>query len=142
MDDDKLIKYNDVIQFFERNLYKYTKNNALSGFIVYIVHVGICSIAAFYIFLGKVDKIFYICVALWLLIFALHFYFKGCILVKLERHLWKTKDWYGPWSVFFFPLKYFNVELSKNTTENIFICYGVIFMLFIMIKIYLDEKIV
>ena len=51
--DNKLINYKDVINFFENFFYKYTKNNALSGFIVYLLHVGICSVAAFYIILGN-----------------------------------------------------------------------------------------
>jgi hypothetical protein len=137
---DRKKKYKDLLIFFEKILFKLTKNNALSGFLVYFLHVGFCSIALFYIFLGDIDIFFYISVFIWLLIFAFHFYFKGCILVKLERHLWNTKEWYGPWVILFTPLKFFNIKLTKNTSENIFVVYGILILIYILFRIFTEQN--
>lgn len=123
------IHQNAIFEIIEKGLFPYTKDNKLSGFIVYLLHVSIYGFAMFYIFLGKVNSIFYGCMALWAIAFALHFYFKGCILIKVERHLWSTKEWYGPWTLMFLPLQYFNIPITKSSSENIFICYGILIII-------------
>ena len=128
--------YKDVIETIEIKLYSLTGDNALSGFIVYLFHTLICGIPLLYMVLGEVNYIFFACVFFWFFIFRLHFYFKGCILVKAERHLWNSKDWLGPWMLLFRPLNYFlDTEISKETSEKIFIAYGVMLVLFIVNKI-------
>lgn len=127
--------HKSIIKAIENILFPLTNNNKLSGFIVYLFHVGICGFAMFYIFLGKVDAIFYMCLLLWAIVFGMHIYFKGCILIKTERYLWDTKEWYGPWSMMFFPLKYFSIEMSKTTSENIFIFFGIMMVIVSALKI-------
>ena len=33
----------------------------------------------------------------WIQLILAHLFFNGCIFIRLERHLWNTDQWYGPW---------------------------------------------
>ena len=87
-------------------------------------------------FIGDINYIYFLCIGLWLFVFWLHFYFKGCILVKTERYLWDTRDWYGPWSMIIFPLQNVGVEITKSLTENIFLGYGLFLTLYVFMSLY------
>lgn len=130
------ISYKDVIKGIELGLYPYTNDNKISGFIVFIFHLLVCGIPGVYLMIGDINYIYFLCIGLWLFVFWLHFYFKGCILVKTERYLWDTRDWYGPWSMIIFPLQNVGVEITKSLTENIFLGYGLFLTLYVFINLY------
>ena len=60
---------------------------------------------------------------LWVAVFIHHFYFHGCIFTKIERHLWKTDQWKGPWSLLPFPIH-----------DIGYITWGVLLTMFVLIK--------
>lgn len=120
----------------EKELYKWTKNNNVSGFYVYLFHIILCGSTMLYLFLGNIDIYFYFSLAVWVATFILHFHFKGCILTKIERHLWNTNTWYGPWTLLFSPFEYYlKDKLSDNLKKNIFICWGIILSTLLLLKI-------
>ena len=130
------ISHKDVMKGIELGLYPYTNDNKMSGFIVFIFHILVCGIPGLYLIIGDINCIYFLCIALWLFVFWLHFYFKGCILVKTERYLWDTREWYGPWSMIIFPLQSLGVEITKALTENIFLGYGVLLTLIVFKNLY------
>lgn len=136
--EDKIYKKNfkNILIKIEKELFKYTKNNKVSGFLVYLFHVILCTTTFFYMFLGEINFFFYFSLFVWIITFCMHFYFKGCILTKIERHLWNTKTWYGPWTFLFNSVEYyFNDKLSINLKNNIFICWGIIISTLLLLKI-------
>jgi hypothetical protein len=129
-------KFKKSLIKIEKELYKWTKSNNLSGFYVYLFHILLCTSTFLYLFLGNIDILFYFSLLVWLFIFGLHFYFNGCILTKIERHLWNTKTWYGPWTLIFKPYdSYAKEPLSENLKKNIFICWGIILGTLLLLKI-------
>jgi hypothetical protein len=136
--EEKIYKKNfkKILINIETILYKWTNNNNVSGFCVYLFHIIICTSTFLYLFLGNIDVLFYFSLAVWVSIFILHFHFKGCILTKIERHLWNTNTWYGPWTLLFSPIEYYSKDkLSKNVKKNMFICSGIILSTFLLLKI-------
>ena len=129
-----------IIDKITKLLYNLTNNNTISGLILVIFHWIIISIPLLYLIIGEVNYIYYICCFLLLVIFSLHFYFKGCILTRIERSLWESKDWRGPWIFFFIPLEKLGIEITPKLSENIFICWGIILITICFLKILYEIK--
>lgn len=119
-------------KFMYKNIYP---NNDVNGFIVLFVHWGFVGFTALYLVMQKVDVIFYICIIVWLIIFALHFYFHGCIFTKIEKHLWKAEKWTGPWLLPLKILEHYNIETTPVLMNNMFICWGIMLTIFVILKI-------
>jgi hypothetical protein len=65
----------------------------------------------------------------------MHFYFKGCILARIEKSLWKEPKWWGPWIFLFTPLEYTGLEMTTELANNIFICWGIIIILTVFLRL-------
>jgi hypothetical protein len=123
----------NVEKYMYNNIYP---NNTVNGFVILLVHWIIVGITGLYILFGKVDTIFYNCVVMWIIIITLHFYFNGCILTKLERHLWNTNTWNGPWMLPFKLIEKLNIKITSKIMNYTFITWGIFLSSFIILKIF------
>jgi len=87
-----------VIKNASEFLNSITNNANISGYILLYIHILLVGLPLIYIFIGSVNIYYYLSVLFWLFIMVLHFYFHGCIFTKIERNLWDSKKWYGPWT--------------------------------------------
>ena len=76
---------NNLLNFLVRLLKNLSANNSVNGLYVLILHWLVLGIPLVKIFFGKVDMWFMISCFVWIIIFILHIYFNGCILIRLER---------------------------------------------------------
>ena len=108
---------NNIFRFFERILLKITDNNSTNGYIVAFFHYSLVFITFMLILSKHIAKFFLGCF-LWTGIVLLHTFFNGCIFIRMERYLWKTKTWYGPWQI---PLVLFEklFNITPKTTPNL-----------------------
>ena len=119
-----------LINCARRGLFKITGNDAISGYIIFIFHQILVFVSLTYILVGEINWLFYLLFIAWMAAFNIHLYFNGCILTRLERSLWNTRDWSGTLAWIFSPTSKTSVEMSPNLVNNIFICCGiVIFMI-------------
>lgn len=123
---------NSIESFMYENIYP---SNIVNGFIILLLHWIIVGWTFAYIVFGKIDPLFFVCVGIWVTIFVLHVYFHGCILTKVEKHLWEADDWCGPWSLPFKLLEYNNIPVTSGLAENIFICWAIAITIFVSLKI-------
>ena len=129
-------KMKSLLKIIEKMMYKNIyPNNIVNGFIVLLFHWLIVGWAIIYIFLGEVNNYFFIATTIWLTIFILHIYFHGCILTKIEKHLWNAKDWCGPWSLPFKLFNMINIHVSSEYAKYIYICWACLLIIFISLKI-------
>lgn len=124
-----------IIYFIKETLYKINPSHEYNGLIILFFHWVIVGSSLLYLFLGEINYLYMICVFLWIFIFMLHFYFRGCIFTKLERECWNTKEWKGPWLFLFHFLK-----PSKQMENNIFICWGILLSLFVLMRILFSKN--
>ena len=124
-----------ITNFVKDTLYKYNENHVMNGFYVLLVHWIACAIPSFIIIFGSINIYFYLSCLCWLVIFGAHLYFKGCIFTRIERELWQDKKWYGPWVFPFKVLESSGIEVTPNLSNNIFICWGIILIIFVFLKI-------
>jgi hypothetical protein len=115
-----------LIDYVHRKLFKLTGNDAISGYIVFLFHYVVAAVALLCILIGNINWMFYLSFVTWIAIFSLHLYFNGCILTKLERSLWNTREWSGTLSWIFSPAVNTGVEMTPNLVNNIFICCGIV----------------
>ena len=124
-----------IIDNLKHFLFRFTKNNAISGFIVYLIHHILVLSLLLYLLLGKVNMIFYGVIFICLLIMMTNYYFNGCICIYLERKLWNRTDWWGPLTVVSYPLEKMNVDITRNLIKNIFICFSILMGTFTLFKV-------
>ena len=110
---------NFIINHSQKFLYKITGDNKLSGFLVVIIHWYIIGIPLIYLLFGKVSTLYYILSYLVYVIYAFQIYFKGCILARIERNLFETTKWWGPWIVLFKPIEYIGIQMHTELANKI-----------------------
>jgi hypothetical protein len=123
---------NFLVKNTQQSLYKITGNDKISGFVVVIIHWLIIGLPLIYILFGKVNIFYYILSSLVYVIYCLQIYFNGCILARIERHLFKTTEWWGPWIILFKPLEYIGIYMDTNRANKIINC-GIFFLSIIII---------
>ena len=114
----------------------FTSNKKASGIFLSTIHITVTIMAGLYlIFSTKIDYLFYACLLLWISICTLHFYFNGCIVIRIERELLDDKQWYAGWTpLFILAEKQFNRKIPTKLANNIFICVGILIWSIIFLK--------
>ena len=113
--DKEYIK--NLMIHFEYKLKCITDDNKFNGFLVFLFHYILLFIIYYLLVFFPISFSYYCIVFLFVCIVASNVYFRGCLLTKLERHLWNTTEWFGP--QFFF---YDSSTLSNVMLQNLFIC--------------------
>ena len=130
MTSNSKLQLEQILNFCESKLKLISNDSKFNGFIVFLIHLLIQLVSFYFIILHPLGFMFYFIVVVWTFILISNFYFHGCILTKLERKLWNTKEWYGP---YFLYCEYFN--LSTNFLDNLFICKIILIATLVFLRI-------
>ena len=104
-------------ELIEKILFPITKNNLYSGALVALFHYSFIFFITLMI-LSKDTYMFLLGALCWLGIFIAHGFFRGCIFIRIERHLWNKETWYGPWGVPLYILEKL-FKITKHNTKNL-----------------------
>jgi len=121
-------------------LYKINSNHAVNGLIILLFHWISVGVPLLGLFIFDLDWKFYVAAAMWITILMLHLYFNGCICTRIERELWDTKDWYGPWFLPFSVLEHINVPITSGLANNIYVCWGIAVTIWIIVRIVFNNN--
>ncbi len=127
---------NTLTNKVEKFLYKYTRNNTISGYILAMVHWLIMFLVYLYILLGDINTLFYLCCIFLLITYILHLYFSGCILIRIERKIWNTEKWWGIWTILFLFMQSIGIPITKLLTTNIYNLWTLYVVFIIIVKLY------
>ena len=122
------LKY--ILNLCKQKMTIISSDHKINGFIVFIFHFIFQIISTYFLFFYPISNTLYFVLLLWIIILLSNIYFRGCILMKLERYLWNTKKWFGP-SFIFCDLNNWSDTKIKNTN----ICKLVIIITIIFIRI-------
>ena len=113
--------FNNFLNFSQSELKKITGDDKISGIIVTILHF-IIIVSILYLLIMDDNKyaLFIVTIAL-IIVYLLHLYFNGCILLKLERHLFQNKNWFGIYTI----LPYLGISINPQRIKNI-VDYGLL----------------
>lgn len=120
----------EIFEIFEKTLFIFTGSNQISGYIVVFFHY--LFVMFLYLLLISQNKYYYILGAIsWLLLILAHLFFNGCIFIRLERYLWNTNRWFGPWIL---PLKIFEniFKIKKSSIPDLMCFFYYIFTSYIV----------
>jgi hypothetical protein len=128
---------NNLLDFLTKILKIFSDKPEISGLLVFTFHWLCLGIPLIQIGVGKINNLFYLSCFVWILIFIFHIYFNGCILTRLERKLWDTNEWYGPWCFLFktVELYYDNNKISRNFANNTFYCWGIFLSIYAIVRV-------
>ena len=76
-------------------------NRAIAGTIVLLLHTIAVSAILWMVIWSNRRELKQLGLLLWFSVMVRHWYFGGCWLVRSERRIWRTKEWYGPWTSLF-----------------------------------------
>ena len=124
-----------ITHYIEKKLGMITNNRYINGYILLLVHWILTLIPLVYLFIGNINNIYYFCAFIWTMVFVFHFYFKGCIITRVERSLWKEKNWWGPWLFLFRPLEKIGICMNDELANRIFILWGVSIILTVLYRL-------
>jgi|UniRef100_A0A6C0CLJ6 hypothetical protein len=120
----------NLLLFVEKKLQFISNNNKLNGFLIFIFHLLFQIFSIYILFFYPISPLFYFTFLIWILILISNYYFKGCILTKIERYLWKNKQWFGPYYIFC-NLK----SWSPNKIKNMYICQIIFLITILFIRV-------
>ena len=119
-----------LLLFVEQKLKFISNNNKLNGFIVFILHLLFQLVSIYILFFYPISTLFYFTLFIWIIILISNHIFRGCILTKIERYLWKNYDWFGPYYIFC------NLNTwSSNKIKNMYICQITFLITLLFIRI-------
>ena len=73
---------------------------------------------------------------IWLALIASNLMFDGCMLVRIERELFESKEWYNVWNILFILTDFFGYPLSHKTYLPIKNITGLIVTIIILWRFY------
>ena len=110
-------------------------NKSILGYIIFLIHnIFIFSLAT-YLFMGEINRFYYIGIFTWSLIMIMQFYNNGCILLNIERYLFENKNYGGIWE-HVLPLFISKTdENKKQKKKNIIRTVGSLFYLIVFLRV-------
>jgi hypothetical protein len=106
-------------------------NDQLNGFFLFLLHSLFQIFVYFALLTSPIYSATFMCaIIFWVFILLSNIYFRGCLLLKLERYLWGTRSWYGPMYLFCE-----EEYITPNLANNFFICQQVIIITIIFLRV-------
>ena len=121
---------------WEHFLYKYTQSNEISGSIAVFCHFIYILSGVYFIWFVTLNKkvlIFIILIATMHQYTFLYFGGYGCILTRIERHLFNSDKWYGPLTIF---KHFFDFDVNRTNIDNILLTIHLPTSAFFCYKVY------
>jgi hypothetical protein len=106
-----------------------------AGFYVVVCHYIVVSSIVGAIIFSNNPTIFRIAVTCWILIIFLHNIFDGCFLIRLERALFESKNWYGIWHLILIPLEMIGYPTTRSLLDLVLVWLGVIITSIVLLRV-------
>jgi hypothetical protein len=107
------------------------------GSILFFAHNLLIGGLIIYAILGPINRFYWVSVVVLCALLPLHFYFNGCILIRLERYFWNDYNWKGLWTYLFGALAQMGIDITPAFENNTYIVLASSIMLVIFIRLVL-----
>ena len=92
-------------------------NRVVAGSLFILFHIITALFVIFSLIYDKVVSYYYGYSLLWIIIIYSNYYFNGCILSRIEKHILQDNTWAGPINLLFYPFHLFykpNKQIMNN----------------------------
>lgn len=119
--------YRDTLRLIDDALSLFTEDNFTKGLLVAIPHYGIMTFIMIYMALANIDAIYWGLILFLIGVVIINMLYRGCILIKCERHYFNNREWYGGYE----PLRVLGIPLSNKLVAKYY--YGWVALITVMI---------
>jgi hypothetical protein len=96
-----------IIETISNILLTIFRNRNIAGSVFVLFHMIGVLFVIYNLIYDKVVSFYYFYSFLWLIIIYSNYYFNGCILARIEKHILQDNTWAGPINLLFYPLHLF-----------------------------------
>lgn len=115
-------------------------NRLVAGSLFVLFHIVSVLFVIYSIVYDKVVSYFYIYTFLWLIIIYSNYYFNGCILSRIEKHILQDNTWAGPINLLFYPLHLFYKPNKQIMNDYIKFFWATPVSSFIILKYLFEDS--
>lgn len=137
-DVDTRKNHTDVIfNFLDRLLSLFTNDRIIKGNIMYCAHNWLIGFMLIFLTYGWIGPLYFVFMILYFSLFLLHFYFNGCICIRVERRFYGISDWKGMWCMLFDSLEKMGLTMTNALENNVYIAVSVCMTSIIVMRLIL-----
>jgi len=96
-----------IIQTISNIMIKVFDNKIVAGSLFILIHIVSVLFVIYSIINDKVVSYYHAYSFFWIIIIYSNYYFNGCILSRIEKHILQNKTWAGPINLMLYPLHLF-----------------------------------
>jgi hypothetical protein len=115
------------------------ENNKVAASIFILFHMNIVSILLYNLFVNDVTIFFYFLTFCWIILISSNYYFRGCILARIERELLQDETWAGPINITLYPIHLFYRPNKQILNDYIKYFWAAPISTFIILKYIFDD---
>ena len=106
-----------IIETVSNIIFKIFKSRFVAGWLFVLFHIVSVLFIIYSIIYDKVVCYYYVYSFIWIIIIYSNYYFNGCILSRIEKHILQDTTWAGPINILFYPFHLFykpNKQIMNN----------------------------
>lgn len=128
------------IEIISDILIKAFGSRIVAGLLFILFHIVSVLFVIYSIIYDKVVSYYYVYTFLWLMIIYSNYYFNGCILARIEKHILQDNTWAGPISILFYPFHLFYKPNKQIMNDYIKFFWVTPVSLFIILKYLFEDS--
>jgi hypothetical protein len=117
------------------------RNRLVAGGAFILFHIVSVLFVIYSIIYDKVVSCYYIYAFIWLIIIYSNYYFNGCVLSRIEKHILQDNTWAGPINLLFYPFHLFYKPNKQIMNDYIKFFWATPVSLFIILKYLFEDSI-
>ena len=116
------------------------RSRCVAGWLFVLFHIVIALFVIYSLIYNKVVSYYYSYSFIWLIIIYSNYYFNGCILSRIEKHILQDNTWAGPINLLFYPLHLFYKPDKQIMNNYIKFFWVTPVSLFIILKYLFEDS--
>ena len=129
-----------IIQFISNAMVTVFGNRIIAGSLFILFHIVSVLFVIYSIVYDKVVSYYHFCCFIWLIIIYSNYYFNGCVLSRIEKHILQDNTWAGPINILFYPLHLFYKPNKQIMNDYIKFFWATPVSLFIILKYLFEDS--
>ena len=123
--------YRYTLGLIDDTLSLFTEDNFTKGILVAIPHYGIMTFIIIYMALADIDAIYWVLILFLIWVIIINWLYRGCILMKCERHYFNNREWYGGYEL----LRLLGIPLSNELVAIYYYGWVALITVVIMLRL-------
>jgi len=129
-----------IIQTISNAMVTIFGNQIVAGSLFILFHIVSVLFLIYSIVYDKVVSYYHIYCFLWIIIIYSNYYFNGCILSRIEKHILQDNTWAGPINLLFYPLHLFYKPNKQIMNDYIKFFWAIPVSSFIILKYLFEDS--